>query len=302
MRKLFTALCAVLFVFGTVRFAGATLEFYSDRVTFNAVNPGLPVEDFEEGNIQIGGLVGVPAPLDSSSNNGVFSPGNILDGVRFEDNPGPDTVPFGFVLIGSDYLLFPMPSKTLFTNTFTDTLDIFFDGSDVAAVGMDVFSIILPSQVVISIYGEGNLLLGSFVTGLLDGTPTFFGVSSDAGLITRINLASTGGQMEGIDDIAFGTPVPDSSTVLLDIKPESCPNPINTKSKGVLPVAILGTGDFDVTDIDVASISLEGVDPIRSSVEDVVVELTLTGVLLDGTPIEETDCIVVLDRGGGRSK
>lgn len=38
--------------------------------------------------------------------------------------------------------------------------------------------------------------------------------------------------------------------VALDIKPQSCPNPFNTKSKGVLPVAILGTADLNVNDIN----------------------------------------------------
>lgn len=42
--------------------------------------------------------------------------------------------------------------------------------------------------------------------------------------------------------------------VPIDIKPQSCPNPINVKSRGVLPVAILGTAEFDVTTIDPASI------------------------------------------------
>lgn len=55
----------------------------------------------------------------------------------------------------------------------------------------------------------------------------------------------------------------------LDIKPTSCPNPLNVKSKGVLPVAILGTENFDVSDVDVGSVSLEGVAPIRFSYEDV---------------------------------
>lgn len=57
--------------------------------------------------------------------------------------------------------------------------------------------------------------------------------------------------------------------VAVDIKPQSCPNPLNVKSRGVLPVATLGTEDFDVSTIDPASIRLAGVAPIRSSVEDV---------------------------------
>jgi hypothetical protein len=57
--------------------------------------------------------------------------------------------------------------------------------------------------------------------------------------------------------------------VVVDIKPGSCPNPLNVKSKGVLPVAILGSEDFDVNAVDVASIRLAGVAPIRGSYEDV---------------------------------
>ncbi len=57
--------------------------------------------------------------------------------------------------------------------------------------------------------------------------------------------------------------------VPVDIKPQSCPNPLNVKDKGVLPVAILGTDIFDVTQVDPASVRLEGVAPLRWATEDV---------------------------------
>jgi hypothetical protein len=57
--------------------------------------------------------------------------------------------------------------------------------------------------------------------------------------------------------------------VALDIKPQSCPNPLNVKGRGVFPVAVLGTEDLDVSLIDTASIQLAGVSAIRSSFEDV---------------------------------
>lgn len=62
--------------------------------------------------------------------------------------------------------------------------------------------------------------------------------------------------------------------VSVDIKPTSCPNPLNVKSKGVLTVAVLGTEDFDVTDIDPVTILLsreghDGVPPLRWALEDV---------------------------------
>lgn len=67
--------------------------------------------------------------------------------------------------------------------------------------------------------------------------------------------------------------------VSVDIKPGSCPNPlrlpkVGSEIMGKLPVAILGTQDFDVTKIDPASIRLtrEGVEgevaPIRSAYGD----------------------------------
>jgi hypothetical protein len=69
-------------------------------------------------------------------------------------------------------------------------------------------------------------------------------------------------QSEGtvyFDDLqATLIPLPPMSDIYIDIKPQSFPNPLNVKSKGVLPVAILGTEDFDVSEIDVSSILLEG--------------------------------------------
>lgn len=57
--------------------------------------------------------------------------------------------------------------------------------------------------------------------------------------------------------------------VPVDIKPTSCPNPLNVGSNGVLPVAIVGTEDFDVTTVDPGTVKLIGVEPLRFSYEDV---------------------------------
>jgi len=68
--------------------------------------------------------------------------------------------------------------------------------------------------------------------------------------------------------------IPDDP-VHIDIKPGSCPNPLNPKSRGVLPVAILGTEFLDVTTIDPKTILLiwdgsgKSVWPVRWSFEDV---------------------------------
>jgi len=55
----------------------------------------------------------------------------------------------------------------------------------------------------------------------------------------------------------------------VDMKPGSKMNPINLKSKGVLPVAILGSEDLDVMDIDPTTLLLNGVAPLRFNYTDV---------------------------------
>ena len=55
----------------------------------------------------------------------------------------------------------------------------------------------------------------------------------------------------------------------VDVKPGSDVNPVNLRSNGVLPVAVLGSADLDVTTIDPSTILLNGVAPLRWNIEDV---------------------------------
>ena len=84
--------------------------------------------------------------------------------------------------------------------------------------------------------------------------------------------------------------------VALDIKPESCPNPFNIKlfefasgekpnKGGVLPVAVLGSATFDVTEVDLASLLLEGVAPLAKGGPKVV---DVAGPAVDGGECECT--------------
>ncbi|MGD8353559.1 MAG: SdrD B-like domain-containing protein [Pseudomonadota bacterium] len=57
--------------------------------------------------------------------------------------------------------------------------------------------------------------------------------------------------------------------VPVDVKPGSGINPLNLRSKGVLPVAILGSQDLDVGMISPESLLLNGIAPLRWSYGDV---------------------------------
>jgi hypothetical protein len=120
-------------------------------------------------------------------------------------------------------------------------------------------------------------------------------------------------------EITYSCPI----QVDIDIKPGSDPSCFNNDGNGVIPVAILGSADFDVTQIDAGTVQLEGLavaargkaNKLLAAYEDVntdgftdlVIKIedvdgtftqgsgtaTLTGNLLDGTSILGTGDICI---------
>lgn len=113
--------------------------------------------------------------------------------------------------------------------------------------------------------------------------------------------------------------LPPFLTVPIDIKPGGFPNSINLKSKGVVPVAILGTSTFNVVEVDVNTIRFAGAPPEKFSYEDAnsdgLVDLvlrfrtedlqlaldstlaTLTGMLRGGMTITGSDSVRMVPSG-----
>lgn len=93
---------------------------------------------------------------------------------------------------------------------------------------------------------------------------------------TIITVAIDGSGNESSDSrtVIYAPPVEEVPEVvevlktMLDIKPGSCKNPFNVTEKGVLPVVLLGSADFDVRNIDPSSISLHGVTLLRHAFAD----------------------------------
>jgi hypothetical protein len=116
----------------------------------------------------------------------------------------------------------------------------------------------------------GNILVsgGQYTQGFLytKGKIKFLGQSYIFGII----YSKEGGDISGSPIvIASKVSLPITESIAFDIKPGSCPNPLNTKSKGVLPTAILGTINFDVTTLDTSTLRLNGISPLRYNTEDV---------------------------------
>jgi hypothetical protein len=66
-------------------------------------------------------------------------------------------------------------------------------------------------------------------------------------------------------DTSNGGPI----EVQIDIKPGNEQNNINLKSKGVVPVAVLTSGEFVAATIDPATVLFAGVEPIRWKLQDI---------------------------------
>lgn len=62
----------------------------------------------------------------------------------------------------------------------------------------------------------------------------------------------------GSSDRVYSVEVTGDIRVGIDIKPGSYPNSINLGSNGVVPVAILGSADFDASEVDPFSVTLAG--------------------------------------------
>lgn len=86
--------------------------------------------------------------------------------------------------------------------------------------------------------------------------------------IITIATDESGNEAQDSRTVVYEVQQTEISGAILDIKPGSCKNPFNVVSKGVLPVVLLGTADFKVSDIDPESLELQGVAPIRYVIDD----------------------------------
>jgi hypothetical protein len=183
---------------------------------------------------------------------------------------------------------------------------------DVVAHGSDpgsLYKFVSSDGVNFTQVGDASDANGPFSFNLAVGeTDTFF----------RLQVGTGAGIWEGVHVDNFHAvihcaPVP----VEVDIKPGSDPNSINCNNEeGIIPVAILTTGDFDATTVDHTTVTFEGASEThldKNGDIDLVfhfrlgdtdltcgsTEGTLTGETFDGLAIEGADAVRMVDQGGG---
>jgi hypothetical protein len=209
MISIHRVLCVVALATGLNGAMSASVVTYSSRTSFNSGAPGLAVEGFEAANVADFDLVSCPSPINSASNNGCFSPGGILTGLEL-NNGGIDQGGAEFAVLGAGF--FGNATKMAMLNFGDDVLNLDF-GPGVLAAGFDLYSLLYPDAFDIEVFGvNGSLGTFSAAPAFSGG---FFGVVSDSEVITRIRIASSVGDFEGVDDVAFGNPVPEPGAASL---------------------------------------------------------------------------------------
>ena len=227
----------------------------------------------------------------------------------------------------------------------TDDRSMFADGLS-AGGDVDANWIVLtgatvrgPAGMTFTDLGDGSVLAGGVIPAqgiyevdYLTGVSGITGVRLEA--LEYAGLPGPGGVGPGFffngnfiltEITVFAIPEP-ITTVTIDIKPGSDPNRINLCSKGAVPVAILGSDTFDVSNVNTESLRFADAavkvvgkknSKAQCSIKDVnsdvyvdlvcrfptadIVEIdgesstaSVNGELLDGTGIEGTDSVSIV--------
>ncbi|HEX3102428.1 MAG TPA: LamG domain-containing protein [Pyrinomonadaceae bacterium] len=219
----------------------------------------------------------------------------------------------GHSSIRTSNIAFPTNAWTHVAGVFNGTthaLDVYINGvlhNGPSLIDPSVSSPFVNNEPVLIGAGDLGSGLRHFFDGRIDEVELF-------------NKALTATEIQSIFNAG---PAGKIAPLVIDIKPDGVPNSINLKSKGNVPVAVLGTATFDVTTLNVGSIRFAGAPVItknngtfQSSFEDVngdgrpdlvlhfdtqsllltssSTEATLTGSTFGGRCVSGTDSVNIV--------
>ncbi len=191
--------------------ASAAPVFFDDRQAFmEAVGALSGFEDFEAANINPGPSAIAPGAWDSNSDNAIFSPGDLAEGIDYDSFPGDlMAVDGSFSAASTGVAIGPADADDNFFIDFNLPVNAF---------GLDLFLLGEGEQIftidVRTFFDE--LALSVDVT--LNPLGSFFGVVDDSEIFGEFSIsAQAAGGGEVIDNIVFGisnpTAVPEPGTL-----------------------------------------------------------------------------------------
>jgi hypothetical protein len=164
---------------------------------------------------------------------------------------------------GGTVNIYPGAYVNWFMWVYGGTVNIY--GGGVGYVGIWVFN--ADPQPAVTVYGT--------YFEVYDGEQTTYGATDQFIPKPGVGSVLTGFyENEDLIDLEFYGPVPIrlvnlTPELAIDIRPGSDTNVVNLKSKGLVPVAVLTTDDFDAATVDPETVLLAGAAPVRWTMDDV---------------------------------
>ncbi|MHB1148070.1 MAG: hypothetical protein ACYC01_10820 [Lutibacter sp.] len=167
--------------------------FYESEAGFDFPCNNMPTEDFSSIDIEMsdGSLYFVGSPLDMNTDNGYFSPGDILPGISF-------TSTNGLYVWNSSYW---DANKLIFTSNYFDDLIINFTSANVTSVSMKI------AQVWTGGYTNIDIAVYDFSDNLLGTSGVYiqpYGINWGVTSVEPIKKIILTGYFPGVDNVSFG--------------------------------------------------------------------------------------------------
>jgi hypothetical protein len=317
-RKMFWAVACAVF---TVVFAAAAVSAESLEGLDAGYNFLTYDEDLPGFNAAITGLKSTKLNFDELNNGAMVTDLYADEGVFFSSlavccwwsgvSPSYPTARYGNrSLSGSNPVSYPIGVGVPWDSRTRSELHVVFSSGTSFAGAHFIDN---GASIIVRAFNINDEEIGVFSisrTGESGNSGEWWGVVTDGRAIARMTFtAASRGDFFAIDNFTFQTTAIEAN---VDIDPDT----LNLKAKGVFTAYVSLPEGYSVEDIDVASLECEGAPSVRYSIEEGVlvvkfyredlagvgagdgVELNVTGWLTDGTPIEGSDTIRVIDRGG----
>jgi hypothetical protein len=196
---------AVALLFAGAGQVQAGFLLYTSQSAFEAAVSGLTTQDFSAAQVSDGSSALVTGPLISTTDDGVFSPGDIAAGLSISSSGSSSLgnmlyIP-GIGTVGNDV-------RGVYTNGSNATLSLTFS-PQVNAVGLTLLSFTNntgPRTFVLSLLGSSSSTPQSFSTGPLptSGSGTFLGFVGTGGeKIQQISFQPSSGANVGVTSVEF---------------------------------------------------------------------------------------------------
>ena len=274
----------------------SNVKFTGGSIAGGTFSGGTGIFGFESGIVlSTGNIASIIGPNTSHETTTVVgTPGDtdlsaIINGTTFDAA----VLEFDFECDDIDILtfqyVFSSEEYNEYVNTqFNDVFAFFLNGENIALIPGSITPVAIntvncgsnglpPTGSNCELFINNEIPNNTFNTEMDGFTVVFTATGTLKPGVNKIKLAIADVADRVLDSNVFikgesftcGLQEPGVLSVDINFKPLDCPNPLNTNVRGLLPIALVGSGSFDVNNVDLSSLAFEGISPVRTRMEDV---------------------------------